>query len=358
MAHYFKKIKLKNRVKFFNGLLFVLMTLLLAVHAWADSSINRETMDSDRLAATLRKGLFTKYLGSSSAAAWKNLIMTLKQNNEILHAKRVAWICLIHPLHAGRRVGAISLIDMYDLSNPQEVSALLSLDNDCLRTTFVNLAEDGYYVKYNIAPQLAELLEDKRYLRLNRQGRLFHIIRALYLYSDTSVVSKIAKYLDDERKIVREVSARTIGKMTGHTFSRTGDMDFTPSWYYVTKAKIWWSMNRGRSEYTSSEKYLKQPYRESGSKQQTQEEVFRSRVAQLQNTDFLVWATAFNELFEFGVENDPLPIKTLFEKASSNPVDAVYRDTLIRLIEFYREKKKTSSEYQYKKNYDYKKFCY
>ena len=340
------------------GSVFISMALLFVLHAWADSSVNRESMDSVKLAAALRKGLITKYLDSSSVTAWKNLIMTLKQNGETLHAKRVAWICFLHPRDAGRRAGAMSLIDMYDLSDPQEVSALLSIDNDCLRTTFVKLAADGYFVKYNIAPQLAELLEDKRYLRRNRQGRLVYIMRALYLYSDTSVVSKVAKYLDDERKIVREHSARTLGKITGHTFSRTGDMDFSPSFYYVAKAKIWWRMNKGRSEYASAEEHLKQPYRESGSNQQTREELLRSRVDQLQNKDFLVWAKAFSELFEFGVENDPLPIKTLFEKASSNPVDAVYRDTLIRLIEFYREKKKTASEYQYKKNYDYREFCY
>ena len=334
------------------------MTVLLAVHAWADASVNRETMDSDRLSATLRNGLFTKYLDSSSVTAWKNLIMTLKRNGESLHAKRVAWVCFLHPRYAGRRLGAMSLINMYDLSDPQEVSALLSIDNDCLRTTFVKLAADGYFVKYNIAPQLAELLEDKTYLRRNRQGRLVTILRALYLYSDTSVVRKVATYLDDERKIVRELSARTLGKITGHTFSRKGDMDFTPSSYYVTKAKIWWRMNKGRSEYTSAEKHLKQPCRESGSSQQTQEEILRLRVAQLQNTDFLVWSKAFNELFEFSVENASVSIKPLLEEASSNPVDAVYRDILIRLIGFYKEKRKTASEYQYKKNYDYREFCY
>ena len=347
-----------NKIKLFLGLVFILMTFLLAVHAWADSSMNHETMDSDRLATILRKGLFTKFLDSSSVTAWKNLIITLNQNGETLHAKRVAWICLIHPRYAGRTVGATSLINMYDLSDPQEVSALLSIDNDCLRTTFVDLAEGGVFVKYNIAPQMAELLEDERYLRRNRQGRLVKILRALYHYNDTSVVSKVANYLDDESKKVREVSARTLGKLTGHTFSRTGDMDPTPSWYYVTKAKIWWSMNKGRAEYTSAEKHLRQTHGESGSKQKTQEEVLQSRVAQLQNTDFPVWAKAFNKLFEFGVENDPVLVKTLLENASSNQVDAVYRDILIRLIEFFREKRKTTSEYQYKKNYDFREFCY
>jgi hypothetical protein len=346
------------RVKFFIGLVYVLMMLLLAVCTWADSSMNHETMDSDRLATTLREGLFTKFLDSPSVTAWENLIKTLNQKGETQHAKRVAWICLIHPLFAGRRVGAMSIINTYDLSDPEEVSSLLSIDNDCLRTTFVDLAEGGYYREYAVAPQLAELLEDERYFRRNRQGRLVKILRALYHYSDTSVVSKVAKYLDDESKKVREVSARTLGKLTGHTFSRTGDMDFTPSSYYVTKAKIWWRMNKGRAEYTSAEKHLKQSYRESEPKQQTQEEMLRSQVAQLQNTDFIVWAKAFNELFEFGVEKDFVLLKTFLENASSNQVDAVYRDILIRLIEFFKGKKKTASEYQYKKNYDFRAFCY
>jgi hypothetical protein len=117
-------------------------------------------------------------------------------------------------------------------------------------------------------------------------------------------------------------------------------------------------MNKGRAEYTSAEKHLKQPYRVSEPKQQTQEEVLRSQVAQLQNTDFLVWAKAFNELFEFGVENESVLIKTLLENASLKQVDAVYRDILIRLIKFFKEKRKTTSEYQYKKYYDYREFCY
>ena len=140
--------------------------------------------------------------------------------------------------------------------------------------------------------------------------------------------------------------------------SRKTDMDPTPSSYYITKAKIWWSMNKGRAEYTSAEKHLRQTHGEPGSKQKIQEEVLRSQVSQIQETDFLVWAKAFNELFEFGVENESVLVKTLLENASSNQVDAVYRDILIRLIEFYKEKRKTTSEYQYKKNYDFREFCY
>jgi hypothetical protein len=36
------------RVELLAGLVLILMTLLLAVHAWADSSMNHETMDSGR----------------------------------------------------------------------------------------------------------------------------------------------------------------------------------------------------------------------------------------------------------------------------------------------------------------------
>ena len=348
----------ENKIKYFAGLVLILMMLFLAAYAWADSSLNHETMDSGKLSAMLRNGLFTKYLDSSSVSSWQNLITALNQKGETLHAKRVAWICFIHPRYAGRRAGAISLINMYDLSNPKEVSALLSIDNDCLRTTFVGLAEGGVYRTYPIAPQLAELLEDERYLSRNRQGRLFYILRALYLYSDISVVSKVAKYLDDDSKVVREVAARTLGKLTGHTFSRTGDMDFTPSSYYITKAKIWWKMNKGRAEYTSAEKHLKQPHKRSESEPQAKKEMLRTQVARLQHTNFVVWGKAFNALFEFGVENDPVLVKTLLENASLNQVDAVYKDILIKLIEFFREKRKTTSEYQYKKHYDFREFCY
>jgi hypothetical protein len=353
-----KKLKPGDKIKLFVGLVFILVILLPAVQASADDSVNHETMDSYRLATILRKGLFTKSLDSDSVASWKTLITSLNQKGETLHAKRVAWICLIHPLYAGRRVGAMSLINMYDLSDPQEVSALLAIDNDCLRRMFVDLAEDGYLVKYAVAPQIAELLEDERYLRRNRQGRLVHILRALYHYTDTSVVSKVAKYLADESKKVREVSARTLGKITGHTFSRTGDMDFTPPSYYVTKAKIWWRINKNRAEYKPAEKHLKQLYRDSGPKKQTQEDDLRSQVAQLQNTDFLVWAKAFTELLEFGVAHESTLIKTLLENASVNQVDAVYTEILMRLIEFFSGKRKTMPESQYKKSYDLKEFCY
>jgi hypothetical protein len=320
--------------------------------------MNHEMMDPVRSAILLRNGLFTKSLGSTSVAAWKTLITTLNQKGETLHAKRVSWICLIHPLYVGRRVGAMALINMYDLSVPQEVSALLAIDNDCLRTVFVDLAEDGYLVKYAIAPQLAELLEDERYLRRNRQGRLIRILRALFHYTDTSVVSRVAKYLDDPSQQVREYSARTLGKITGHTFSRKGDMDFTPAIYYLTKAKIWWRMNRLRPEYRPAEKHLKQRYRGSEPKIQIQEDDLRMQVAQLQNMDFIVWAKAFNELLEYGLERESTHIKSLLENASVSQVDAVYTEILMRLLEYYNRKRKTTSEYQFKKSYDIKEFCY
>lgn len=358
MAKNMKKSKSGDKIKLFVGIVFILAILSLAEHARADDFMNHEIIDRGRLATILKEGLITKSLDSASVVAWKTLIATLNQKGETLHAKRVAWICLIHPLYAGRRVGAMSLINMYDLSDPQEVSTLLAIDNDCLRTTFVDLAEDGYFVKYDVAPQIAELLEDERYLRRNRQGRLVYILRALYHCTDKSVVSKVAKYLDNESKKVREVSARTLGKITGHTFYRTGDMDLTPPSYYIAKAKIWCHMNKDRTEYKSVKKHLKQPYRNSEPKRQTQGDDLRSHVIQLQSMDFLLWSKAFNELLEFGVEHESSLIKTLLENASANQVDAVYTEILLRLIEFFKENKKTASEYQYKKRYDFKEFCY
>ena len=107
-------------------------------------------------------------------------------------------------------------------------------------------------IKYPIASQMAELLEDERYLRRHRQVRLVRILRALYHYNDKSVVSNVAQFLDDPSKKVREVAARTLGKLTGHTFSRTGDMDLTLPVYYVEKAKFWWLFNKSSPEYKSA----------------------------------------------------------------------------------------------------------
>jgi len=339
---------------------FALMGVILrpAAPAIADDAVKHETMTSDSLAILLNNGLFIKSLDSTSVNAWKELITTLNNKKETLHAKRVAWICLIHPLAAGRRLGATALINMYDLSDPQEVSVLLGLDNDCLRTIFVDLAEDGYLIKYNIAPQIAELLEDEKHLRNNRQVRLVNILRALYHYTDTSVVSNVAKYLGDPDKRVRVVSARTLGKITGHTFSRTGDMDFTPAAYYITKAKIWWLINKDRPEYQPAEKHPIQRYRPPELKKQTPEDFLRLQVTHLQDMDFIVWAEAFNGLLEFGVEHEPSLFKPLLESASVNPVDAVYTEILMRFIEFYSKKRKTVSEYQYNKYYDIKELCH
>lgn len=251
----------------------------------------------------------------------------------------------------------MALINTYDLSDPHEVSDLLAIDNDCLRTTFIDLAEGGYFVKYPIAPQMAGLLEDKRYLRRHRQGRLIKILRALYHYNDKSVINSVAQLLGDSSKKVREVSARTLGKLTGHTFFRTGDMDFTPPVYYVKKARLWWLINKNHPEYKSVEKREEQLHQAPDLTKQSSEEFLRTQVAHLQNKDFLVWALAFNRLLEFGVEHEASLLKNLLERAFIQDVDTAYKETLIRLIEYYNRKRKTTSEYRYKKNYDVMEFC-
>jgi hypothetical protein len=324
--------------------------------AMADDARDQETMNE--LAALLANGLATESFDLASVAAWKEVITDLTAKGETLQAKRVAWLLLFHPRSRGRRAGARALIGMYDHSDPQEVGGLVALDNDCVRTAFVDLAEDGYLSEYPIAPQLAELLVDERFLRRNRQGRLVYTLRALYHYSDKSVVSKVADYLDDPNERVKEVSARTLGKLTGHTFSKTGDMDFTPKSYYITKARVWWFMNKGRPEYGSVEKPRKRRYHAPELTKQTPEKVLRVQVAHLQNKDFLVWTTTFSKLLELGVEHDSSTLTALLEDAPVNQVDAVYTRTLARLVEFYNKKRETMSDYKYGKHYDIKKFCF
>jgi bacterioferritin (cytochrome b1) len=116
-------------------------------------------------------------------------------------------------------------------------------------------------------------------------------------------------------------------------------MDFTPTMYYLKKAKIWWRMNKHRPEYRPAEKHLQQRYTDSEPKKQIQEGDLRMQVTQLQNTDFLVWGKTFNELFEFGLEHESTRIKTLLENASVSQVDVVYTEILMRLIEYYNGKK-------------------
>ncbi|MBT8366196.1 MAG: hypothetical protein KJP23_15965 [Deltaproteobacteria bacterium] len=340
---------------FFITLIFVFPHSITPRSAW--DSKDQETSEAPGFATFLKNHLFTKSFDKASVVAWKELITMLIEKGETQHAKRVSWILLFHPRTAGRRAGAMALINTYDLSDPHEVSSLLSIDNDCLRTTFVDLAEDGYFIKFPIAPQMAELLEDERYLRKHRQGRLVKILRALYHYSDKSVVSSVAEFLYDPSKKVREVTARTLGKLTGHKFSRTGDMDLTPPVYYVEKAKIWWLLNKSSPEYKSNGKRQEQERRAPDLTEQTPENFLRTQVAHLQDKDFLVWAAAFNRLLEFGVEHESSFLINLLESASGQEVDATYTETLIRLIEFYNKKRKTLSEYIYRKNYDINEYC-
>ena len=120
---------------------------LLAVDGRTEDDGNHTTVDHTSLENTIRKGLFTRFFDSGGASSWIGLIDTLKKQGETLHAKRVAWICLFHPRVVGRRGGAMALINMTDLADHSEVSALLALDSDCLRKMFVELAEDGFLMK-------------------------------------------------------------------------------------------------------------------------------------------------------------------------------------------------------------------
>jgi len=250
----------------------------------------------------------------------------------------------------------MALMDSYDLSDSQAATDLLALENDCLKTAFVDLAEDGYLVKFPVAPHLARLLEDERYLRKHRQGRLVTTLRALYLYKDKSVASTVARYLNDPNEKVREVSARTLGKLTGHTFSRMGDMDFTPPAFYLAKARSWWFYNKNRPEYNSAAQHLQRPrtpepeYQDSG-------DFLHAQIARLQQGNFPAWASAFGGLLEYGVEHDPASLITLLESTPTQGTDSAYTETLIRLIRYYNDKRNTTSEYDYKTNYDVREFC-
>ena len=117
-------------------------------------------------------------------------------------------------------------------------------------------------------------------------------------------------------------------------------------------------MNKGRPEYGSVEKSREQRYHAPELTGQTPEEILRVQVALLQNKDFLVWTTTFSRLLELGVEHNSSTLKALLEDAPVNQVDAVYTQTLMRLIEFYNKKRETISEYKYNKHYDIKKFCF
>ena len=78
----------------------------------------------------------------------------------------------------------------------------------------------------------------------------------------------------------------------------------------------------------------------------------------LRGNDFVLWGRAFKGLLEFGVENEKALVKILQERPSASRVDAVYTEILLRLCGFYNRKRKTTSEYRFKKYYDVKEFCY
>jgi hypothetical protein len=117
-------------------------------------------------------------------------------------------------------------------------------------------------------------------------------------------------------------------------------------------------MNKGRPEYGSMEKSGERQYGAAELTKQTSEDILRIQVAHLQSKDFLVWTTTFSRLLELGVEHDLPSLAALLENASVNQVDAVYTETLKRLIEYYNKKRDTTSVYNYNKHYDINKFCF
>jgi hypothetical protein len=184
------------------------------------------------------------------------------------------------------------------------------------------------------------------------------LLRALYHYKDISVACKVARYLGDPIEKVRENAARTLGKMTGHTFSKTGDMDFTPRAYYITKARIWWRLNKDRPEYNTKEKHIDRCLENPVPAERTGEDHLHRLAAWLWGNDFPLWSRAFRGLLEFGVENEKDLVRVLEERPSTIGVDAVYGEILLRLCEFYSGKRETQSVYKFKKYYDITEFCY
>ena len=123
----------------------------------------RQTADDSSIAHLLRQQLATRSLDSASVASWQQAFRLLVEKGEILHARRVAWMLLYHPRSTGRTQGAMALMSTHDLADPVQATALLAIDNDCLRSTFLDLAEDGYFVEYPLGPSIARMLDDESY---------------------------------------------------------------------------------------------------------------------------------------------------------------------------------------------------
>jgi hypothetical protein len=177
-------------IYFLIAIIFVLPRSIMP--ASAEDAKNQETPESYGIATILKNKLSTISFDKASVVATKELITTLNNKGETMHARRVAWTLLFHPRGGGRGAGAMALINTYDLYDPQEASALLSIDNDCLRTFFVNLAEGGYFRKYPIAPRMAALLENERYLRRHRHLNID--IRSTMTLGSFALISKLRCY--------------------------------------------------------------------------------------------------------------------------------------------------------------------
>jgi len=275
-----------------------------------------------------------------SVAARKEIIKTLMEKGEILKARLIAWLLLYnHKVHGGNN-GAWYLLSTYDLSNPSEVAYLLALNNSCVLNEFVDRAAGGWLAKFPVAQQTASLLGNEEYIRTNRQFRVVKLLRALYHFGDKSVASQVAPFLEDANPRIRKTAARTLGHITGHTFARTGEYDFTPTAYYVAKARAWWFMNQNNPKYKPKEPPINvRPFRAEAIAEDTSKENILRRIKQLGTEDLLIWTEAFRTLLEYGVNHDWKRMLDLLSLNEFDPEIGIWIRELELMIEVYSEKK-------------------
>ena len=286
------------------------------------------------------KGSYGHQIDDHSIAARKKIVKTLMRKGEILNARRIAWLLLYnHKVH-GRNNGAWYLLSTYDLSNQSEVAHLLALNNPCVLNEFVDWAEGGWLAKFSVSQQTASLLGNEEYIRTHRQGKVVKIFRALYHFGDKSVASQVAPFLKDTNSRLRKDAARTLGHITGHTFARTGEFDFTPTAYYIAKARAWWLMNQNNPIYKPKSPPIKvKQFRAEDLRENTPKENVLRRIKQLETEDFPVWTETFRTLLEYGVYHDWKGMLDILSLNIFDPEIEIWIRELELMIEIYSEKK-------------------
>ena len=275
-----------------------------------------------------------------SIGAREKIVKTLMEKGEILNARRIAWLLLYNHKVQGKNNGAWYLLSTYDLSDPSEVAHLLAVNNPCVIGEFVDRAEGGWLAKFPVSQQTASLLGNEEYIRKNRQGRVVKILRALYHFGDKSVASQVAPFLKDANPQIRKTAAWTLGHITGHTFARTNEFDFTPTAYYVAKARAWWLMNKGDSKYKPKDPPINiKPFRAEDLRENTPKENILRRIKQLGIEDFPVWTESFRTLLEYGVSHDWKGMLDLLNMNEFDPELEIWIRELELMIEMYGEKK-------------------